>query len=81
VLDVSESHQFAVLLLPVVLFFNAQLPTAVLVIMLPLPRPMVSPLMVASAVVSRLPDAPARRNPSMLFLLNTRSLLSVVPMN
>ena len=34
-----------------------------------------------SAVVTRLPDAPERRNHSILFLLNTRSWLSVVQMN
>jgi len=36
---------------------------------------------VASAVVIRLPLAPESRNASILFLLNTRSWLSVVPMN
>jgi hypothetical protein len=49
--------------------------------MLPLPRPTVIPLILASAVVTRFPLAPERRNDSMLFLLNTRSVLSVVPMN
>ena len=48
---------------------------------LPPPRPTVSPLIVASAVAIILPLAHARRNDSILFLLNTRSLLSVVPMN
>lgn len=63
------------------MLFNEKLPTDVFCKRLPLPRPTVIPLIVASAVVTRLPLAPERRNDSILFLLNTRSWLSVVPMN
>jgi hypothetical protein len=40
---------------------------------LPLPRPIVIPLILASAIVMRLPLEPEIRNDSILFLLNTRS--------
>ena len=60
---------------------NDQLPIAVFHSRIPSnPFPTVIPLITASAVVTRLPDAPERRNDSMLFRLKTRSVLSVVPM-
>lgn len=60
---------------------RAPLPITVSVVFFDPPRPTVTPLIVASAVVTRFPLAPERRNDSILFLLNTRSWLSVVPMN
>ena len=69
------------LLEPVVLLRRAAAPMAVFVLMLPLPCHIVNPLIVASAVVTRFPEVPERRNPSILFLLNIRSWLSVVPIN
>jgi hypothetical protein len=52
-----------------------------LLLIFPLPRPTLIPLIVASAVVTRFPLAPERRNDSILFRLNTRSWLLVVPIN
>lgn len=66
---------------PEVLLVNTFIPITVFPLIFPLPRPTVIPLIFASAVVTRFPLAPERRNDSMLFLLNTRSVLSVVPMN
>ncbi len=65
----------------VVFAASALLPIVVLFQILPLPLPIVNPLIVASAVVMRLPEAPERRNHSMLFLLKIRSLLSIVQIN
>ncbi len=63
------------------LLANTQLPTAVLEDTLPLPRHTVIPFTLISQVAVNVPDAPERRNDSMLLRLNTTSWLSVVPMN
>ncbi len=70
---------FAVLESPVVLKARAPHPFAVLVEIFPPPLPTLSPLTVASPIVTRLPLAPERRIPSILLRLNTRSILSMVP--
>lgn len=80
-LDCNTDVPIAILPDPVVFQSNANLAIATLVVTFQFPFPILTPLIVASAVVTRLPDAPERRNPSILFLLNTRSWLSVVPMN
>ena len=81
VLLYNDPYQLAVLLEPVIFTKSESIPIAVLLKALPPPRPIVSPLIVASAVVTKFPDTHERRNDSILFLLKTRSLLSVVPMN
>ena len=67
---------------PLPFTLRAPLPRAVFQIREPVNHlPIVTPLIIASAVVTRLPLAPERRNDSILFRLNTRSASSVVPMN
>lgn len=76
----NELYQIAVLSIALsVPDINTPFPNAVLELLLLEPRPTVIPFTVASAVVTILLFAPERRNPSILFRLNMRSLLSVVP--
>lgn len=61
--------------------YIAPLQIEIFVEIFPPPLHTITPLINASAIVTRLPLAPARRNDSILFLLNTRSSSLVVQMN
>jgi hypothetical protein len=81
VLDWRALFPIAVFSSPMIFIWRAPLPMEVFDRIFHHPLPTVIPLIVASAMVTRLPLAPERRNASILFRLNTRSWLSVVPMN